>query len=56
MSLMDLIVSLKMKTTEGKGIRVRSLVRNISRVEGCAKAPGWGLGSLTSKSITHMDM
>ncbi len=48
-SLMDSTTSLKVKTTEGKGIRVRSLARNTLGVEGRARAPGWGLGRLTSK-------
>ncbi len=40
-SLMDSTVSLKKKTTEGKGVGVRSLVRNTSGVEGRARALGW---------------
>jgi hypothetical protein len=55
-SLMDSIVSPKMKTTEGKGVGVCSLARNTSRVEGHDGVPGWGLGRLISKSITHMDL
>jgi hypothetical protein len=55
-SLMDSIASPKMRTSEGEGIGVRSLVRNTSRVEGRAGASGWGLGRLISKSITHMDL
>jgi len=55
-SLMDSIVSPKMKTLEREGIGVLSLVRNILGVEGHAGALGWGLGRLTSKSITHMDL
>jgi len=39
-SLMDLIVSLKMKTTKGEGIGVHSLVCSASGVEGHAKALG----------------
>jgi hypothetical protein len=49
-------MSPKMKTTKGERVGVRSLVRNISGVEGCVGAPGWGLGRLTSKSIIHMDL
>jgi hypothetical protein len=41
---------------EGKGVRVHSLARNTSGVEGRASALGWGLGILTSNSITHMDL
>jgi hypothetical protein len=53
---MDSIASPKMKTTEGEGIGARSLAHNILGVEGRVGAPGWGLGRLTSKSITHMDL
>ncbi len=49
-------MSPKMKTTEGKIVGVRSLARNISGVKGHAKAARWGLGRLTSKSITHTDL
>ncbi len=45
----------KMKTME-VGIRVRFLVRNISRVEGRVGAPRWGLGWVISASIIHMDL
>jgi hypothetical protein len=34
--LMDLIASPKVKTTKGKGVGARSLIRNTSRVEGHA--------------------
>jgi hypothetical protein len=44
------------KITEGEEVGVSSMVRNTSRVEGCAGALGWGLGRLTRNSITHMDM
>ncbi len=54
--LMDSTVSPKMKTTEGKGAGAHSLTHNTSRVEGCVGAPGWGLGRLISKSITHTDL
>jgi hypothetical protein len=37
-------------------IRVRSLTRNISGVEGCVGVPGWGLGWMTSMSIIHTDL
>jgi len=33
-----------MKTSEEKRVGVRSLIRNILGVEGCAGALGWGLG------------
>ncbi len=34
-------------------VRARSLARSILGVEGETRAPGWGLGRLTSRSITH---
>jgi hypothetical protein len=49
-------ISPKVKIMEGEGVGVRSLVPSILRVEGCVGAPGWGLGKLTSNSITHMDL
>ncbi len=55
-SLMDSIASLKMKTTEGKGVGARSLARSTLGVEGHVGASGWGLGRLISKSITHTDL
>ncbi len=45
-----------MKIAEGEGVGALSLARSTSRVEGCAGALRWGLGILTSKSITHMDL
>jgi len=54
-SLMDSIVSPKVKTTEG-GVGAHSLACNTSGVEGHVGAPGWRLGRLTSKSITHMNL
>jgi hypothetical protein len=55
-SLMHSTVSPKMKTTKGKGVGACFLACSTSRVEGCAKAQGWGLGRLTSNSITHTDL
>jgi len=46
-------MSPKVKTTEGEGIGVCSLVHNTSGIKGHAEAPRWGLRKLTSKSITH---
>ncbi len=40
-SLMDSTTNPRVKTTKGEGIGARSLAHNISRVEGCARAPGW---------------
>jgi len=52
---MDLIASPKVETMEG-GVEVRSLAHNTSRVEGHARALGWGLERLRSNSITHTDL
>jgi hypothetical protein len=41
---------------EGQGVGARSLAHSISKVKGHAGAPGWGLGRMTSKSITHTDL
>jgi len=41
---------------EGEGVGARSLVRSTLEVEGRARVPGWGLGRLTSNSITHTDL
>jgi hypothetical protein len=40
-SLMDLIASLKVKTTEGEGVGACSLARSTLGVEGHARAPRW---------------
>jgi hypothetical protein len=55
-SLMDSIVSPKMKTSKGERVGVRSLACSILGVEGHVETSGWGLRRLTSKSITHMDL
>jgi hypothetical protein len=44
-----------METTKDE-IGVRSLTRNTSGVEGHAKALGWGLQQVTSKSIIHTNL
>ncbi len=49
-------MSTKMKTIEGEGVGAHSLFLSTSGVKGCDEAPGWGLGRLTSKSITHTDL
>jgi hypothetical protein len=41
---------------KGEGVGAHSLARNISRVEGRAGTSKWGLGRLTIKSITHMNL
>jgi hypothetical protein len=48
-----LITSPKVKTLKGKGVGSRSLIHNISGVEGRVGAPGYGLGILTSNPIIH---
>ncbi len=55
---MDSTTSPKVKTIngEGEGVGARSLAHNTFEVEGCAGAPGWGLGRVKSKSIIHMDL
>jgi len=50
---MDSIASPKVKTTKGEGVGVHFLVHNTSRVEGCAKAPIWGLGRLKTTNYSH---
>jgi len=44
------------ETTEGSRIKARSLACSIFGVEGRAGAPEWGLGRVTSNSITHTDL
>jgi hypothetical protein len=51
--LKDSNVNPKMKTLEEKKVVVRSLNRSISGLEGRARAPGQGLGQMTSGSIIH---
>ncbi len=55
-SLMDSTASPKVKTTKGEGIEVHSLARNTLGVEGRVGASVWGLGRMTSKSITHTNL
>jgi hypothetical protein len=55
-SLMDSTASPKMKTLKREGVEASSLARNTSEVEGHVGAMGWGLGRLTSNSITHTDL
>jgi hypothetical protein len=42
-SLIDSTTSPKVKTTEGKGVKVHSLTCNTLRAKGHATASGWGL-------------
>jgi len=53
---MDSTASPRLKTTEEEGVRARSLVRNISKIEGHVGTSGLGLERLTSKSITLTDL
>jgi hypothetical protein len=53
---MDTTASPKIKTMEGERVWARSLTHNTLKVEGSVGALGWGLGRLTNKSITHMDL
>jgi hypothetical protein len=55
-SLKDSNANPKVETTKEKRVRVCSLARNISRIEGCVGALGWGLGRMTSGSIIHMNL
>jgi len=48
-SLMDSIMSPKVKTVEGEAVGTHSLARNTSRVEGRAGTSRWGLGRLKGK-------
>jgi hypothetical protein len=53
---MDSTANPKVKTTKGEGVGAHSLAHNILGVEGHVGALGWGLGRLTSKSITHTNL
>jgi hypothetical protein len=44
------------KTMEKEKMGIRSPTCNILGVEGCAGAPGWGLGQMTNGSIIHIDL
>jgi hypothetical protein len=55
-SLINSIVNSKVKIAEGSKVGVRSLACNISKVEGHAKASGWGLGRIISGPIIHTDL
>jgi hypothetical protein len=51
-----LTTSPKVKTSKGKGVGARSLAHSTLGVEGHVEAPEWGLGRLTSNSITHTNL
>jgi len=44
------------KISEGLEVGACSLACSILGVEEHVKTPGWGLGIVTSKSITHTDL
>ncbi len=48
-------MSPKVTIVEGKGVVGVPSSQHFG-VEGCVGASGWGLGRLTSKSITHVDL
>jgi len=52
---MDSTTSPKVITAKG-GVGARSLIPNTSGVKGRVGAPKWGIGRLTSKSITHTNL
>jgi hypothetical protein len=52
-SLMDSTVNPKVKTSERKGVKPRSLARSTSGVEGACWSSEIKLRRLTSNSITH---
>jgi len=49
-------VNPKVKIVEKEGVGAHSLVCNTSGVEGHVRTPRWGLGRLTSNSITYTDL
>ncbi len=53
---MDSTTSPKVKIAEGEGVGVHSLACSTLGVKGRAGASKWGLGRLTSNSITQMDL
>jgi hypothetical protein len=46
----------KVKIVKGSRIGARSLARNTFEVKGHAWTPRWGVGRMTSNSITHKDL
>jgi len=54
--LKDSNVSPKVETIKENGVGERSLVCNTSKVEGCARASGWGLRQMINGSVIHMNM
>jgi hypothetical protein len=46
----------KVKTMKEEKVGVSSFVHNTLRVKGHARAPGWGVGWVTSESIIHINL
>jgi hypothetical protein len=55
-SLKDSSASPKMEISKEEGVGVCFLACSASKVKGCVKAPRWGLGQVTSKSIIHTNL
>jgi hypothetical protein len=55
-SLMDSTANPKVKTTKGEIVECVPWFVALWGVQGCVRTLGWGLGGLTSNSITHMDL
>jgi hypothetical protein len=53
---MDSTMNPNGKTKKGERVGERFLACNISGVEGCAGAPGWGLGRVINGLIIHIDL
>jgi hypothetical protein len=53
---MDSIANPKAKTAKGERLGARSLAHNTMGVKKHAGVLGWGLGRVTSKSITHTNL
>jgi hypothetical protein len=46
----------RVKIAKGQGVETHSLAHNTLGVEGHARALGWGLGRVASKSISHTNL
>jgi hypothetical protein len=53
---MDSTTNPKLTIMEGEGVGAHFLARSTSGVKGCVGVLGWGLGRLTSNSITHIEL
>jgi hypothetical protein len=54
-SIMDSTANPKVETMKRR-VGANSLVHSTLGLEGHARAPGWGLARMISKSITHIDL